>query len=291
MTGLLSVLGTAIPQGRQKSFYAEKYPFPVATLILASGIDDCATSAATLITVSLLFVNLLVCSATRLRNEYKSGNKSHGPDIIHLSLLLLIVGAYLSLALRSEELVYLSSGDSGRFSGGYSISLMDSKYSLYDDGRTKEWTSSVGIARGDEFPENYTIEVNRPAKLGNGRLYQVDYTPSDSASLVSGSGKEIRLEEGSIVDLGDDLYRFLGNGSEAGIEYARFEQFSGKRMVHSAKTGDSIGSYRLLAMSTRMMTGFNYVKDPGAGIVFISVFILAAGLAETVRKKLIGERT
>src|SRR5208337_3560392 len=91
MTGILASL---VPQGRDVSFYYSSLPVPLAALIVETGFRDFYGSVLFLVPAFLFFANLSVCSAYRFARELKKGRAGrHGPDILHLGLVLLLLGA------------------------------------------------------------------------------------------------------------------------------------------------------------------------------------------------------
>lgn len=97
---LLSIVGTLIPQDKDDGFYLEKYGTAAAEIIIKLHLHNFYRSLSFLIPLALFFINLLACSASRLYKRIKLKSPLRpGPDIIHLSLLLLIVAGVLMLFL------------------------------------------------------------------------------------------------------------------------------------------------------------------------------------------------
>jgi len=282
---ILSVLGTILPQGLRESYYTNKYPYAVSALILMTGADHLASAPITLVTLVLFFLNLLACSTVRLYRGLRYGLGQFGPDIIHLSLMLLMIGGYISITRRSDTSLYLEVGEQGRISDELTVTLKSSIFSSYDDGRIKEWSSTVEISNGNQLVGEYRIETNSPIKSGKGRLYQLAYLPSSTAILVTVEGSILQLYEGSIFELDGEVFRYLGNDTTAEVTTASFESMSGPRGINSYRQGDSIASYTVDDLTTRMLTGFRYSIDPGAKIVFFSFLLATIGLGETIRGK------
>lgn len=89
--GAGSILATLLPQGASSRAYFG--------------------SALFLVPVALFFLNLSACTISRLRRELgKKTRRRHGPDILHLGLLLLIIGGIITSTARKEGLVMLAAG-------------------------------------------------------------------------------------------------------------------------------------------------------------------------------------
>ncbi|MFH2001917.1 MAG: cytochrome c biogenesis protein ResB [Planctomycetota bacterium] len=283
--GILSILGTLIPQGMKESYYTNRYPYAASALILLAGADHLASAPIALVPLVSFFLNLLACSTARLYRGFRYGLRQFGPDIIHLSLMLLMTGVYVSISGSSDTTFYLEEGKHGKISEGFTIAFKSSVFSAYDDGRIKEWSSTVEITSGNQLIGEYTIETNSPIKVDRGRLYQFAYKPSSKAVLISREGKILHLDEGSLFELDGEVFRYIGNETTAEVATAKFENMSGPRAINSYRQGESIASYSVEDLTTRMLTGFKYSIDPGAKIVFIAFILATIGLAETIRAK------
>ena len=145
MIALLAVIGGIIPQGRMDSFYLEKFAGSSARIILLLGLDGVFTGIPFLVFASLFTINLTVCSFHRLITELKKSRseRRHGPDILHVGLIVLVFGAMLTARTRTEEFFHLGKGDSATLPDGSSILLVDLKEERYPDGRAKSWESFI----------------------------------------------------------------------------------------------------------------------------------------------------
>src|SRR5512135_2449778 len=109
---VLSLLSTLIPQGNQPLYYYESYPPLLGGLIVALGFHTFPRSLLFLVPCLLFFANLCVCSVHRFVGRLRrKARRRYGPDLVHLSLLVLIVGALSSTWGRWEALSFLGKGD------------------------------------------------------------------------------------------------------------------------------------------------------------------------------------
>ncbi|MFA5852879.1 MAG: cytochrome c biogenesis protein ResB, partial [Spirochaetales bacterium] len=116
LIAILAAAGGIIPQGRTIQFYAQRFPGTPEKLILALGLDKIFTGLPFLALAALFTVNLTVCSFHRFANEIRKprANRRHGPDILHIGLLIFIFGGILSSRTRTEAFMYLGKGQAAR---------------------------------------------------------------------------------------------------------------------------------------------------------------------------------
>jgi len=147
LIALLAAAGGIIPQGKTDLFYMQKFPSPMARVILATGLGDVFAGGLFLLLSALFTVNLTVCSFHRLARELKKSraDRRHGPDILHVGLLIFIFGGILTARTRTEAFMYLGKGDSARLPDGTRIALTDLSIEYYPDGRAKSWESLIVI--------------------------------------------------------------------------------------------------------------------------------------------------
>jgi len=193
-----SALATILPQGLPEEGYAELYGGALGALVFRSGMSSYFRSLPFIVPAFLFFANLSTCAADRFVRELrKESRRRHGPDLLHLGLMLLVVGALLSFAGRREGSVSLAEGESARLPDGRILRLERFEYLAYGDGRPKEWTSVVSILREEELEvEAYPLRVNHPLRLGSATLYQ--------ASREAGA-----VERSGILAVADPGYRLV----------------------------------------------------------------------------------
>ncbi len=284
----ISIVGTLIPQGQHISYYVNNYTAAVSRLITFTGADRITTSVWVIIPTLLFFINLLVCTVSRLYTRISHGAKKRfGPDIIHLSLILLIIGSAVSVAGRSETVWYLETGGSAEISSDYTIQLNNLEFLTYEDGRTKDWISTVEITGTGKKTGICSIEVNKPLKLGKGKLYQFDYRLIHSVTLIAEGGISVQLDQGSLISLDSGIYQYVGNELVSGIETAQFREYRGiSKQLYAFGRGDDIERFTVDNMITKEQTGLKYAEDPGAVMVFTALFLFAAAMALTIYQKM-----
>jgi hypothetical protein len=282
---LLSIIGTLIPQGRDPTFYFHTYSVLWAQVILTFNFDDFFRSWPFLVPVALFFMNLSVCAVDRLVSRQRRGaRRRHGPDLIHVGLLLLVIGAMFSALGRDESLVYMGKGEEIMLSGGYTVRLTDLEYQEYDNGRPKDWISTVEVYRnGELLIPSYSIEVNRPLRIGGVRVYQATFAREDRALLQDEHGISRPITNGRGFEVEGGVVVFLGITGETAV-FELWEQHS-RRATYRVRTGDTIGEFTIADLGSRNVTGLKAVKDPGFIPVVIALIIAAAGLTLTLIQK------
>lgn len=146
LIAILSVAGGVIPQDRQASFYAEHFPRASAA-ILALGLNKVFTGIPFLAIVAVFTVNLTVCTFHRLARELGKPRRErrHGPDLLHVGLIVFIFGSLLTARTRTEALFFLGRGESARLPDGATLTALELREERYPDGRPKFWETSLTI--------------------------------------------------------------------------------------------------------------------------------------------------
>jgi len=150
-----------------------------------------------IIPVMLFAVNLTVCAVARVVGRLKSGSYFHrfgwlatGPDLVHLSILLFLVGGLLSHYGRIDGAVTLKPGELVNLNSTYLIRLEDFHISYYNDGRPKQYISSIQVLKGTseegefELVDRSDVLVNKPYSMGRLKIYQRSYQENEGASVL-----------------------------------------------------------------------------------------------------------
>jgi len=285
---VISIVGTLVPQGQHISYYVNNYSAFTVWLITITGVDRVSTSLFTIIPTLMFFINLLVCTASRLHSRISHGAKKRfGPDILHLSLILLIVGSVVSVTSRVESIWYLETGDAAEVSPAYTLQLVNIEFFTYEDGRPKDWISTVAVAGSGKRSGEFSVEVNKPLKLGKGKLYQFDYRLIHAVSLIAEDGVPVQLDQGSLISLESGMFQYLGNDTISGTYSAQFREYGGaSKQIYAFGVDDEIERFTVSNLITKEQTGLKYAEDPGAAMVFIALFLFAAAMALTIYQKM-----
>jgi len=281
----LSILATLVPQGQEQAFYFHNYPPLLARLITALGYSSFFKSWLFLIPCVLFFVNLAVCTVDRLAGRLKrKARRRFGPDLVHVGLLLLIVGALLSTWGRREGSFYLGLGDSIDLPLGYRLKLLEYADRRYEDGRPRDWVSTVEASRGERvLAASYPIEVNRPLRLRGLKVYQSSFKREDTALLRDQRGELAAMHDGQYFEWQGGILFFSGIEADRAV----FERWEGHTVVEKLRRAatEPIGEYTIVELSSRELTGLKAVKDPGFIPVLAALLVVIAGLALTFIQK------
>lgn len=300
-----SLLATFIPQRNEPSFYYKNYPPFFASAILFTHYQAFFRSLVFLLPSALFFVNLFVCSIDRIIT--RAGRKTprrFGPDLIHIGILILMIGGFISLFGKREGSVFLSPGEWVELPNDHKLILISFRRTTYDDGRPKEFISNVDIFKQNRKLASYAIEVNRPLKIGRIRVYQESYS-IDSSVVLQHEDKPFIVKVDSGFEHGDSFYflrtvREEPKGTDRRSEEADqiqnqapkasavFERYRDNTLVNRYTVGvsDDLADFSVQEIIIRESTGLRFVEDRGVIPVFISFIIIGSGLFLTFIQKL-----
>ncbi|TFG62391.1 MAG: hypothetical protein E4H36_08110 [Spirochaetales bacterium] len=143
-----SILATLVPQNKDMAFYYHTYSPFFNWLIINTRFYKFFTSILFFIPAGLFFINLSTCTVDRLvRQLKKKGKKKFGPDILHVGLLVLLIGAVFTFAGKREGYMTLASGDKMGLPGGYLLTLKSFTFLTYENGSPKDWISTVDVEK------------------------------------------------------------------------------------------------------------------------------------------------
>jgi cytochrome c biogenesis protein len=133
-------------------------------------------------------LNLLLCTAYRLATRFKAGARFRiGPDLIHVSLLVMLIGGGVTFINRKEAYVQLREGDAMELPSGDEVLVTELQALTYDDNRPRDWLTEVLVNPSAENPDSHTIEVNRTLRVGGFSVYQDSFgTDGSGSEFVTG---------------------------------------------------------------------------------------------------------
>jgi hypothetical protein len=288
------ILASLIPQGREAAAYAASYPPLLALLIIKTGFWDFYSSALFFIPAFAFFANLCACSARRfLREIRKEGPRRHGPDILHLGLILLVLGAVLGQAAKASHpdwqgFARLSKGEAVQLPDGKLLTLMSLASQRYPDGRPKDWISSVRVSKGGTLVvPSYDIRVNHPLRLGPLSIFQVSFGSERVLELVGPSGETRSLAAGESIETKDGRLMLMAVDLDSGVATASQDGPSGSKTI-SLKTGSKAGAFVVAGAKELALSGLQAAYDPAYPIILAAFAIIAIGAFLTFAKR-IGE--
>lgn len=183
----------------------------IVLALFGSTMENFFSTPLFLFPVGFFFLNLSVCTFHRIRSRIKSGAKKRfGPDILHIGLLVMIIGGVISATGRQEGGAWLSAGDRIDVPGDYTLILEDFRFLKYENGSPRDWISTVTVEKeGKILFEHRDIEVNKPLKLGNVKIYQASYYIEEENS-INASGLHMVIDPGYYPILAGLLLLALG---------------------------------------------------------------------------------
>jgi cytochrome c biogenesis protein len=99
-----------------------------------------------------------------------------GSDIIHLGILLVIMGGFISSAAAYRENLALTLKETKPVpEAGFSLKLDRFETLYHPDGSVKDWTSTLSIIQNDQCVLTQAIEVNHPLSYKGFVFYQSGY--------------------------------------------------------------------------------------------------------------------
>ena len=281
-------LATLVPQGREAAYYLERYGRLLGALVNGLGYSHFFTSLLFLVPSFLFFVNLAACAVDRFRRELRrKERRRHGPDLLHLGLLLLVAGAVLSFTGRQEGFVRLAEGNAVELPDGRLLRLRGFEYLTYEDGRPRDWISRVDVERGGRAElEGYEIRVNHPLKLGRLAVYQASHARERKLLLRDPAGGEPSLGRGEEAEFGGTSVFYLADEEEGERVILRLAApGQGPAVLHAA-AGDAAGPFVVAAIREVEITGLQAVVDPGYPLVLAALLVVGLGAFLTFFRKI-----
>jgi cytochrome c biogenesis protein ResB len=284
---VISILGTYIPQNQNFSFYVNNYPKIFSTMILKMNLNSVSKSLFTIIPLILFSLNIIVCTGSRIYlRQRRKAKQRYGPDLIHLSLIFLIIGGFFTVSQRHENNIFLVEGDSGNIFDEYSLALNNLDHQTYDNGKVKYWLTNLDLYKDGVIIENIGIQVNKPFKFQNYVIYLMAYNLKQTV-LIGNKESTMSLEKGDLIDLGSELYIYRGNEVNSGVLKARFAKYGERNNVgQDYEIGEELGEFTISNVFNSEESGFKIVKDPGVKYVMIGLIAMIIGLFVTVIQKI-----
>jgi hypothetical protein len=277
---LFFILASIFPQNENLNFYYDNYGKILGNIIIISGFNNFTRSGFFIIPGFLFFINLLFCAIHRFSSRTKKKLPLRpGPDIIHLGILMLLIGGFLSSAVRQEKLLFLIPGEKLEISDRYELILEKFEFEKYPDGRPKSWISTVLMKDGEAKQNRYTVEVNKPLNIDKYKLYQESYSLYEELTFKDAQGKLFSIRDGEGLKSSNNHIYFnkIENHKAQIIVW-------GKNIFHEIKLlkpGDRIDDFTLTGISNGYLTGLKIVYDPGIVLIILSFIIILCGLLIT----------
>lgn len=301
---LLAIVGGVVPQGKPVDFYPAQFGGSIGKLIVLLGFNRVFSSIVFLITTALFAVNLTVCTFHRLTQELgKSWKKRrHGPDILHVGILILLFGAVLTARTRTENIIELQEGQSSALPDGSTLTLTAFNFETYPDGRPKTWVSTVTV--GTHTQTQRQIKVNAPLREHGYSIYQKYWKNESEVVLLDPTGMEITLQQGMRQPTTGGFVFFMAINTDENPSQTQspasllasanqnnpvfLVEDRGKRLVVKANEGDKVGPFIYKGTIEKSISGLSVVSDKGYPYVVAGFVLVAIGVFLTYVQKLKG---
>jgi cytochrome c biogenesis protein len=245
-----------------------------------------------LIPAFLFFANLAACSADRFAREIKKGGAGrHGPDILHLGLILLLIGAVLGQAAKAshpgwEGYARLGRGDAVQLPNGDLLVLKSLASENYPDGRPKNWISTVELSRaGKTLIPSFDIRVNHPLRMGALSIFQSSFGSERVLELEGPASSKRSLAAGEYIDDGSSRLMLMSVDLESGTAIARAEKPQGATTIILSK-GSKIGPFTVAGPREALLSGLQAAYDPFYPVVIAGFIFIGLGAFITFARRL-----
>jgi hypothetical protein len=281
----LSLLATLVPQSRPDAWYRSRYSPSVYAVVDFLGLENLFRSPLFLLPVLLFTINLGTCTIDRLiRRARHKVPRRYGPDLVHVGLLVLIAAGLVTAVMRQEKTWQLAAGEDASISPTYTVHLESLALQKYDDGRPRDWISTVSVTSGKrKVIDGFPIQVNHPLRLSGVTLYQSSWVTQGMIDVRQPDGAPGSATAGEGFTEGDSFWYFTDVKQERGQWRALFEQYHGKSLMATRLLGpgDTVGPFTVERVSVRDVTGLKAVSDPGLAPFLVAAVLILAGLCLT----------
>jgi cytochrome c biogenesis protein ResB len=299
---ITGIAASFIPQGREAAYYRETMSPSAAELVLKAGFTNFYGSLPFLIPAFAFFANLSSCAAYRFSRELLKDRKKrrHGPDILHLGLVLLVASVVAGQAAKqtSSEVqgyVRLGAGEAVQLSGGKILLVKSLREERYPDGRPRDWVSTVEIWKdGKLFVPEREIRVNRPLRIGGLSIRQASYRSERVLRLLGASGETRSLAGGENLDIDAGKVQLMSVDLQTKTAFARVEprpvqgRDQGEAKIISVGIGTKLGNLAVVGMEEQALSGLMANYDPLFPLVVVSLLIAALGICLTFARSFLG---
>lgn len=298
LLGAIASLGTLLPQGQPPGFYVAYYGESLGKLILLLSLDHLYRSWWFLALAVLLALNLLACSARRIKKS--AGWKEWGSIVLHLSLLVILTGAVISGAMGRNAYVEIGVGDSVDLAShgfpGQVLTVREFRIEYYENLEPKQYISDL-LLKTDEGGEiRQEIRVNYPLKFKGLKIYQKSYGWLVKGEVTAGgqalpfelsSGQKLPLDENNSL-----MLFFIPDHDVQSSKWHSLSPFPRNPKLacaliqdHSIVDMQIVGeketkvlkNYPVTFLGYRYYTGLEIKKDPGVSIVYLGFGLLLLG--------------
>lgn len=301
IVGVVSALGTFIPQGQTPTFYLQHYGRTTSMIINGLGLGNLYHVWWFQLLIILLCLSILVCAYRRLRWGKKiSGLASL---FMHLAIVFILIGALWSLGYSHSSFIEIARGQTIALNNyGFEegqLKLNDFKIDYYPDFQPRQYTSDLSLINYHGKNIHQSISVNHPLKTGSLKIYQSTWGWAIQLTNLTGTTE-------TIISLKDKDLFLLDEAQQVKVQAVFLPDFKDDKTGIQSKTplpenphvwltllqqdkvvdmaiipvGQEVqlGSYSLRFDTFYPYSGLQIKQDSGVYMVFAGFIILLAGL-------------
>lgn len=297
--GVVSALGTFIPQGQPQTFYFHAYGHLTGSLITLLSLNQLYQAWWFQLIIGILSLSILICSYQRLRHV--KNLKSAGSLLLHIAVVVTLIGSAWSLGYNQSVYVEIPAGEKVAlaehgFKGG-ELLLKDFNVDYYPDFQPRQYTSQLSLEGYKDRDYEERIAVNHPLKAGSLKIYQSSWgwtlnlsqlTPN-SAKTIQIKDKDIyRMQEGMgvravfIPDYAENSGKIasqspLPNRPHVWLTLLQDGRIIDMKVLAPGEEGQ-LGSFTLRFDNYSYFSGLQVKEDPGVYLVFAGFILLLLGI-------------
>lgn len=228
----------------------------------------------------LFALSLFTCTLNSLVTRPFRPFLGYAHDIIHLGVLILLAGGFLTLTAARREVVTLEPGESMRVREEWEVTLVDSA-------RTEEnWESILEIRKEGELEGRERLAVNDPVRLGSVRLLQQSWDNAPVLLLKGDRGERYTMSPGEGFAAGKTVIVLEeAPGTDLGLRFARFDSSERQGDIELTE-GLRVAELTILRSERRVQSGIQIVHDPGAPVALVGSTVLILGLLLFLLRKI-----
>jgi cytochrome c biogenesis protein len=294
---ILSSLGTLIPQDYPSDFYMTQYGSFLGPLILITSLDNLYYSPWFIACLVLLGLSLITCCIKQIKMVRSMVSLSS--LALHMSIVIVLAGAFISMAYKTTAFIELPEGDKAELSAyGFKkgfLQVNQIKVDYYDNNKPRQYRTVLTLDGLDEPACKQEISVNHPLKHKLIKVYQSSWGWITESTFSDDQQEfQVNLPHGDkltlphrdymvraffIPDFQDGMYSKSPWPNNPRLLLTLYYQ---EKMVDMAMlaVGESakLGQYSISFNSYRQYSGITVKQDPGIPVVFTGFMLLLAGL-------------
>ncbi|MDD3853343.1 MAG: cytochrome c biogenesis protein ResB [Syntrophomonadaceae bacterium] len=301
IVGVVSALGTFIPQGQTPTFYMQHYGEITSLIINGLGLGTLYHVWWFQLLIILLCLSILTCAYQRLRRVKKITVLAS--LLMHLAVVFILIGALWSLGYSHSSFIEIARGQTVSLNNyGFEngrLTLNDFKIDYYPDFQPRQYSSDLSLINYKGKNIEQSISVNHPLKAGSLKIYQSTWGWVMQLTNLTDT-------TGTIISLKDKDYFLFDEKEQIKVQAIFLPDFEDSESgIHSKSplpnhphvwltllqqgkivdmaiipVGDEVhlGSYHLRFDIFFPYSGLQIKQDSGVYMVFAGFIILLAGL-------------